>query len=53
MPETTGEDIMPADALLMSIIVVAIFVAFAGALVWADRETSAGRLESDVKRRSS
>jgi hypothetical protein len=44
---------MPIDALLMSIIVVAIFVTFAGALVWADRQTSAGRLESDAKRRNS
>ncbi|EIG62128.1 hypothetical protein ABIB90_005802 [Bradyrhizobium sp. JR4.1] len=44
---------MPADALLMSIIVVAIFVTFAGALAWADRQTSAGPLKSDVKRRSS
>lgn len=44
---------MPADALLMSIFVVAIFVTFAGALVWADRQTSAGHLKSDVKRRSS
>jgi hypothetical protein len=42
---------MPADALLMSI--VAIFVTFAGALVWADRQTSASRPESDVKPRSS
>jgi cell division protein FtsN len=52
MLKTTGESIMPADALLMSTIVVAIFVTFAGALVWADRQTSAGRPESDVKRRS-
>ncbi len=44
---------MPADALLMSIFVVAIFVTFAGALVWADRQTSPGRLKSDVKRQSS
>ncbi|MGY4513483.1 hypothetical protein [Bradyrhizobium sp. USDA 3650] len=43
---------MPADALLMSIIVVAIFVTFAGALVWAGRQTSPGRLKSDVKHRS-
>ncbi|MET4328847.1 hypothetical protein ABIB80_004682 [Bradyrhizobium sp. i1.15.2] len=43
---------MPADALLMSIFVVAIFVTFAGALAWADRQTSAGALKSDVKRRS-
>src|SRR3954465_6860792 len=53
MLKTTGESIMPADALLMSTIVVAIFVTFAGALAWADRQTSAGPLKSDVKRRSS
>jgi hypothetical protein len=44
---------MPADALLMSIFVVAIFVTLAGALAWADRQTSAGRLKPDVKRQSS
>jgi len=43
---------MPTDALLVAIIVVAIFVAFAGALAWADRQTS-GRLDSDARRRSS
>lgn len=31
---------MPVDALLVTIIVVAIFVGFGGALAWADRETS-------------
>ncbi|MDX3971434.1 MAG: hypothetical protein QHD01_33225 [Bradyrhizobium sp.] len=41
---------MPADALLVTIVVVAIFVAFAVALAWADRQTSAGRLDSDSKR---
>jgi hypothetical protein len=40
---------MPADALLMTIVVVAIFVAFAGALAWADWQTSAGRLDPDSK----
>ncbi|WFU77256.1 MULTISPECIES: hypothetical protein [unclassified Bradyrhizobium] len=44
---------MPIDAVLMSIVVVAIFVAFAAALAWADRQTSAGRLGPDSKRRSS
>ncbi|WP_283816133.1 hypothetical protein [Bradyrhizobium iriomotense] len=41
---------MPADALLMTIVVVAIFVAFGGALAWADRQTSAGRIDPDSKR---
>lgn len=40
---------MPTDALLVSVVVVAIFVAFAVALAWADRQTSAGRLDSDAK----
>jgi len=40
---------MPTDALLVTIIVVAIFVSFAGALAWADRQTS-GRFDSDAKR---
>ncbi|MBP0113324.1 hypothetical protein JWS04_19990 [Bradyrhizobium vignae] len=37
---------MPADALLVTIVVVAIFVAFAAVLAWADRQTSTGRLIS-------
>nr|WP_283825354.1 hypothetical protein [Bradyrhizobium diazoefficiens] len=41
---------MPADALLVTIVVVAIFVAFAAALAWADRQTSSGRLDPDSKR---
>ncbi|WP_283817006.1 hypothetical protein [Bradyrhizobium diversitatis] len=41
---------MPADALLVTIAVVAIFVAFAAVLAWADRQTSAGRLDPDTKR---
>jgi hypothetical protein len=44
---------MPIDALLVIIAVVAIFVSFAAALAWADRQTSAARLDSDTKRRSS
>jgi hypothetical protein len=43
---------MPTDALLVAVIVVAIFVAFAGALAWADRQTSRP-LDSDARRRSS
>ncbi|WP_283817634.1 hypothetical protein [Bradyrhizobium liaoningense] len=30
---------MPTDALLMTIAVVAVFVAFAAVLAWADRQT--------------
>jgi len=44
---------MPTDAVLMSIAVVAVFVAFAAVLAWADRQTS--HLKSDgaaPKRRS-
>lgn len=41
---------MPADALLVTVVVVAIFVAFATALAWADRQTSAGWLDPDSKR---
>lgn len=44
---------MPTDAVLMSVVVIAIFVVFAAALAWADRQTSAGRLDPSAKRRSS
>jgi len=40
------EGMMPADALLVTIIVVAIFVVFAGTLAWADRQTSSRQLDS-------
>lgn len=40
---------MPADALLVSVVVVAIFVVFAGVLAWADHQTSAGRLDTSAK----
>lgn len=40
---------MPADALVVTIIVVAIFVTFAAVLAWADRQTSAGRLDPHSK----
>lgn len=36
---------MPTDALLLTIAVVAVFVAFAAVLAWADRQTS--QLKSD------
>lgn len=32
---------MPIDAMLVTVAVVAVFVGFAGALAWADRQTSA------------
>jgi len=41
---------MPTDALLVTIAVLAVFVAFAVALAWADRQTSAGRPDSDAQR---
>jgi hypothetical protein len=41
---------MPVDALVVTIVVVAIFVGFAAVLVWADRQTGAGRLGPDSKR---
>ncbi|WP_283811655.1 MULTISPECIES: hypothetical protein [Bradyrhizobium] len=41
---------MPADALLVTVVVVAIFVVFAAALAYADRQTSSGRIDSDSKR---
>ena len=41
---------MPTDALLVTMAVVAVFVAFAWALAWADRQTSARRLGSDTTR---
>ncbi|MBR0774487.1 hypothetical protein JQ543_02835 [Bradyrhizobium diazoefficiens] len=37
---------MPIDALLVTIFVVAVFVGFAAVLAWADRQTSAGRLDA-------
>jgi len=50
MPKITGEGIMPTDALLVTIAVVVVFVTFAGALAWADQQTSAGRLDPDSRR---
>ncbi|AWM02486.1 hypothetical protein [Bradyrhizobium amphicarpaeae] len=44
------EGMMPADALLVTVIVVAIFVVFGVTLAWADRQTSSHRLDSDSKR---
>ncbi|MBX9645738.1 MAG: hypothetical protein K2X57_01620 [Xanthobacteraceae bacterium] len=44
---------MPADSLLVSISVVAMFVAFAAALFWADRQTRPGQIsaQNNAKRR--
>ncbi len=41
---------MPTDALLVTMAVVIVFVVFAAALAWADRQTSVGRPDSDAKR---
>lgn len=41
---------MPADALLVTVVVVAIFVVFAAVLAWGDRQTSQGRLDPDSRR---
>jgi hypothetical protein len=35
---------MPADSLLVSVLVVAMFAAFAAALFWADRQTRPGQI---------
>ncbi|WP_283815789.1 hypothetical protein [Bradyrhizobium glycinis] len=40
---------MPADALLVTVVVVAIFVVFDAVLAWADRQTSAGPLDPDSR----
>ena len=46
---------MPADAMMLSIAVVVVFVAFAAVLFWADKQTSSSDFNSDgsgQKRRS-
>ncbi len=40
---------MPIGALLVTMAVVAVFVAFAVALAWADRQTSSRRVDSGTK----
>jgi hypothetical protein len=40
---------MPIEAVLVAMAVVTMFVIFAVALVWADRQTSRGRLDPDTK----
>lgn len=51
----TGRGTMPTDAVVVSFAVVAVFVAFAVVLAWADRQTGPGQLKSGAgssKRRS-
>ena len=46
---------MPADAMMVSVAVLAVFVGFAAVLFWADRQTSSSDIKSDAadrKRRS-
>jgi hypothetical protein len=45
---------MPVDSLLVSVFVVAMFVAFAAALLWADRQTRPDQLsaQNSAKRRA-
>ncbi len=46
---------MPFDAMVVSLAVVAMFVAFAGVLLWGDYQTRPDRLKGDAsspKRRS-
>ncbi len=46
---------MPADAMMLSVAVVAVFVAFAAVLYWADKQTNSSDFKSDgagQKRRS-
>ena len=46
---------MPSDAMMVSFAVVAVFVAFAAVLFWADKQTSSSDFNSDgsgQKRRS-
>jgi hypothetical protein len=42
---------MPTDALLVTIFVVAVFVAFAAVLAWADRQTSGLKPDSQAPKR--
>ena len=46
---------MPADAMMVGVAVLAVFVAFAAVLFWADRQTNSSGVKagaSDGKRRS-
>lgn len=42
---------MPTDALIVTVIVVAVFVAFAAVLAWADRQTSQLKSDSQASKR--
>jgi hypothetical protein len=46
---------MPADSILVSVCVIAMFVVFAAVLYWGDRQTRPEQLarQSDAKRRAS
>ena len=39
---------MPLDALMVSLAVVGVFVAFAAVLLWADLQTKPSNLQSDT-----
>jgi hypothetical protein len=39
-PVPTGEWKMPADAMMVSVAVLVVFVGFAAVLFWADKQTS-------------
>jgi len=46
---------MPADAVMVSVAVIVVFVAFAAVLFWADKQTGSSAVKSDAsspKRRS-
>jgi nitrogen fixation-related uncharacterized protein len=38
---------MPSDAMMVSLAVLAVFVAFAAVLFWADKQTSSSDFRSD------
>jgi hypothetical protein len=40
LPFPTGEWKMPADAMMVSVAVLVVFVGFAAVLFWADKQTS-------------
>jgi hypothetical protein len=48
-----GRGMMPTDAVLMTIAVVAVFVAFAAVLAWADHQTSHVKSDGAAPKRRS
>ena len=44
---------MPADSIIVSVCVVAMFVVFAAVLYWGDRQTRPAQLAEAAKRRPS